>query len=289
MKSIGILMNTGKEQVTDLLPRLSAEAERLGVELSTCQRIEPVPSGWRVVAEDQFESGIEALVTLGGDGTLLQAARLLKGKEIPVLGVNLGRLGFLTSATEAQLETGLRALVSGHYQTSKRVMLEAFLNRATPTTGSSRRLFALNDIVLGWGQSTRIIALDVTINDEAVTTYRCDGIIVSTPTGSTGHSLSAGGPILHPDTNALLMNVICPHTLSARPLVMPEDARISITVAQSGKDLLLSVDGQDADALGCGDTITVRKSARSFHLVHLDHYHYFSVLRHKLQWSGSTH
>jgi NAD+ kinase len=286
MKTIGILMNTGKAQVADLLPRLSAELDRLGIHVCICQDIEHAPPGWQKLAEEDFEGQIDALVTLGGDGTLLQAARLLKNREIPVLGINLGRLGFLTGATEAGLEEGLRALVSGNCRISKRVMLEATLSRAEG--GVSRSWFALNDMVLGWGQSTRIITLDVAINDEPVTSYRCDGIIVSTPTGSTGHSLSAGGPILHPDAKALLLNVICPHTLSARPLVMPEDARINIAVVQAGKELLLSVDGQDADALGCGDVISIRKSTRAFHLVHLDNYRYFSVLRQKLQWSGSS-
>lgn len=286
MKTIGIMVNHEKPRVTDLLPRIIAEARALGVKLVTCQPVEPATAEIARVEPGIFSSSIDALIALGGDGTLLRVVRAIDRDDLPVLGINLGRLGFLTSATEAELEPSLRALVSGDYVTSARAMLDARVMKAHGAEGG--RYTALNDMVIGWGQSTRIVALDVSINDELVTSYRCDGIIVSTPTGSTGHSLSAGGPIIHPDSASLVVNVICPHTLSARPLVIPDDVNITIVVRQSGKELLLSVDGQDEGSLAHGDTIMIRKSPRRFHLVHLKGYSYFSVLRQKLQWSGSS-
>jgi len=286
MKNIGIIVNSAKPRTGDVLPRLVTAAHALGVKLISCQPTTIHLPGVECVDEQMFSSRIDALVALGGDGTLLKAVRFINRKSIPVLGVNLGRLGFLTSVTESELEKGIEALVKGNYTTSARTMLDArILNAEKAERG---RIRALNDMVVGWGQSTRIVTLDVSINDEPVTSYRCDGIIVSTPTGSTGHSLSSGGPILHPEAEALILNVICPHTLSARPLVVPDDVQIRILVRQTGKQLLLSVDGQDGESLCDGDSLVIKKSDDHFNLVHLPGYQYFSVLRKKLNWSGSS-
>lgn len=286
MKNIGVIVNSAKPRTGDVLPRLVAAAGQRGVKLVSCQPTTIHLPGVDRVEESDFPARIDALIALGGDGTLLQAVRLIGHKSMPVLGVNLGRLGFLTSVTESELEKGVDALVSGKYTTSARTMLDArILNANQVERGRAR---ALNDMVVGWGQSTRIVTLDVSINDEPVTSYRCDGIIVSTPTGSTGHSLSSGGPILHPEAEALILNVICPHTLSARPLVVPDDVEIKIVVKQTGKKLLLSVDGQDGESLNDGDALVIKKSNHQFNLVHLPGYQYFSVLRKKLNWSGSS-
>lgn len=286
MKNIGIIVNSAKPRTGDVLPRLVTASHSLGVNLFSCQPTTIHLPGVECVNEQDFSSQIDALIALGGDGTLLKAVKFISQKSIPVLGVNLGRLGFLTSVSESELEKGVEALVKGNYTTSVRTMLDArILNAGKVERG---RIRALNDMVVGWGQSTRIVTLDVSINDEPVTSYRCDGIIVSTPTGSTGHSLSSGGPILHPEAEALILNVICPHTLSARPLVVPDDVQIKIVVRQTGKQLLLSVDGQDGESLCDGDSLVIKKSADKFNLVHLPGYQYFSVLRKKLNWSGSS-
>jgi len=286
MKTIGLIVNTAKPQAAGILPRLANEATRLGIQLVTSQQLDAAPAIIRKVEADVFNRSIEALITLGGDGTLLHAARLVSRPELPMLGINIGRLGFLTSATEAEVEACLNALVTGNYATSTRAMIEAEISR---TAGNARQhLRALNDIVVGWGQSTRMVTLDVAINDELVTSYRCDGIIVSTPTGSTGHSLSAGGPIMHPESPSLLVNVVCPHTLSARPLVVPDSVTVKITVRQAAKKLLVSVDGNDESSASEGDSLIIRKSRQSIKLIHLPGYRYFSVLRQKLQWSGSS-
>lgn len=286
MKTLGILVNQAKPQASALLPRLSTLAGTLGCTLVSCQPLENQDLKITCLDRDRFADEIDALITLGGDGTLLLAVGLAGGRDIPVLDINLGRLGFLTGATEAELETAVRALVSGNFSVSKRSMLDV---RILAPDGTERKtMLALNDVVVGWGQSTRIVALDVSIDGEPVTSYRCDGIIVSTPTGSTGHSLSAGGPILHPGAASLVLNVICPHTLSARPLVVPDHVQVRILVKQSGKKLLLSTDGRDVDSLTDGDTLVISKASHQFHLVMLPGYSYFSVLRQKLQWSGSS-
>ncbi len=286
MNTIGLIVHTTKPVSADALRRLTEAARRLKVELCTCPPYGDHLPGIRCVDAATCTQTMDALVALGGDGTLLRAVGLIAGRNIPVLGVNLGRLGFLTSVTESELEKGVEALVAGTYTTSARTMLDGtIVNRKGASVDALR---ALNDVVVGWGQSTRIVTLDVAINQEPVASYRCDGIIVSTPTGSTGHSLSSGGPILHPDAPALLLNVICPHTLSARPVVVPDDAEIRITVKQTSKQLLLSVDGQDGRTLAEGDALVIRKAAERFNLVHLPGYQYFSVLRKKLHWSGSS-
>jgi len=286
MKNIGVIVNSAKPRTGDVLPRLVAAASQLGVKLVSCQPTTIHLPGVESVEEGDFSSRVDALIALGGDGTLLKAVRFINQNPMPVLGVNLGRLGFLTSVTESELEKGIEALVKGNYTTSARTMLDARILNANKVERG--RIRALNDMVVGWGQSTRIVTLDVSINDEPVTSYRCDGIIVSTPTGSTGHSLSSGGPILHPAAEALILNVICPHTLSARPLVVPDDVQIKIVVRQTGKQLLLSVDGQDGESLCDGDSLVIKKSDHKFNLVHLPGYQYFSVLRKKLNWSGSS-
>lgn len=286
MKTIGLIVHTTKSVSAEALRRLTESARRLKVDLCTCPPYGDHLPGIRCVETAACTQAMDALVALGGDGTLLRAVGLIAGRDIPVLGVNLGRLGFLTSVTESELEHGLEALVAGTYTTSARTMLDGtIVNRKGASVDVLR---ALNDVVVGWGQSTRIVTLDVAINQEPVASYRCDGIIVSTPTGSTGHSLSSGGPILHPDAPALLLNVICPHTLSARPVVVPDNAEIRITVKQTSKQLLLSVDGQDGRTLSEGDALVIRKATERFNLVHLPGYQYFAVLRKKLHWSGSS-
>jgi len=286
MHTLGVIVNPAKPASLAILPRLAAEAKRLGLDLVACQPDLAGQSGLVSVESGNLCDKVQAIVALGGDGTLLKAAHLMRHSSPPVLGVNLGQVGFLTSVTENELEKGLQALVSGQYTTSERKMLDGTILSGGRTARGSIR--ALNDIVIGWGQSTRIVTLDVAVNGEPVTSYRCDGIIVSTPTGSTGHSLSAGGPILHPDAASLVLNVICPHTLSARPLVVPDSVEIRITVRQTSKQLLLSYDGQDGESLADGDALVVRKAPVKFPLVHLPGYQYFSVLRKKLQWSGSS-
>lgn len=287
MKRIGIIANCRKEHAPGVLAVVSRKAEALGLVLVACDETgDHLPNAERV-NPDSFGNRIDALMALGGDGTMLRAVRLLGGADKPVIGVNLGSLGFMTSVTEEQADRAVDALASGTFEVSERSMLDCRVTRKGAKQGAYT---ALNDVVIGWGTSSRVIVLDVSVNGEDVTSYVCDGLIVSTPTGSTGHSLSAWGPIMHPESPVILLNVICPHTLSARPLVLPEKCDIAVRVAQipAKKTLLLSADGQGELPLEQGDVVEVRRHPQRVRFIHLRDYSYFSVLRQKLHWRGSN-
>lgn len=285
MKKLGVLANCRKPQAAAALRRLAGYARRLGLELKVCDdTAAKLPGGKKEPAMKMIRE-IEALLVLGGDGTLLRGARLLADRDLPVLGVNLGGLGFLTSVGEKDLGRALECLVKGRYSTSVRAVAECRLIRGKRLLGSYR---ALNDIVVGWGVSSRIITLDLLIEGEQVASYKCDGLIVTTPTGSTAHALSAGGPILHPDCPCFVVCAICPHTLSNRPLVLSDQKVLTVVVAWTAKPLVLSVDGQEERTVQQGDRVEIRRAAQDIRLVHLPDYSYFSVLRQKLNWRGSN-
>ena len=285
MKTIGIFANCDKPSAPSVLRQLNRLAKRHGVHLAA---VEPVaqflPDAARVTPEELIRR-IDLLLVLGGDGTMLSAIRMLQGRNIPVLGVNLGSLGFLTSVTQQNMKQALACLVRGRFTTSRRTLADCLVRRASKII---RRYRALNDVVIDRGASSRIITLDLLVDGEEVSSCMADGLIISTPTGSTGHSLSAGGPILHPASRSFIISLICPHTLSTRPLVIPDEKRITVVIAKSAGDLLLSVDGQVGEPLRTGDRIEVRRSLRQARFIHLPDYSYFSVLRQKLHWRGSA-
>ena len=285
MKHLGVIANTGKPHARIVLRRLAACAERLGIQLHAPAATARLLPAARTTEASRLPAKAEALIVLGGDGTLLAAVRAIGARPLPLLGVNLGQLGFLTSVPEEQLEAAIEAVAAGHCTISRRFLLDATVRRGARVRS---RVRALNDVVIGWSRTSRINTLGVRVNREPVTSYRCDGLIVSTPTGSTGHSLSAGGPILVPGTDALLLNVICPHTLSARPLVLPADSRIEVTVQQSSSGMLLSADGQEETLMRTGDRLELRKAREEVHLLQLPGHSHFSVLRQKLYWRGSS-
>ena len=200
-----------------------------------------------------------------------------------MIGVNLGALGFMTSVTENDLERALECLVSKNYTTSTRVLLDCSVMREGSSIGSYR---ALNDVVVVCG--SRVGTLRMTVNAEEVGDFVCDGLIVSTPTGSTGHSLSAGGPVLMPTSPAVVVSLICPHTLSTRPLVLSNDSVIEITVVERAVAANLAVDGQVGQPLEIGDLIRVTTSPHGVRLIHLPGYSYFAVMRQKLHWRGTN-
>jgi NAD+ kinase len=284
---LGVLANCGKPHSAAALKRLAGKAQQSGIELVTCDQTADLLPGATAVSTDQLGHRIDAMMALGGDGTLLHAVRILNGADAPVVGVNLGSLGFMTSVTEEDLERAVDALVSKQYTTSTRTLLDCRVLREEKEVAG---YVALNDVVVGWGSSTRVLNLALQIDEDEVAQYVCDGLIVSTPTGSTGHSLSAGGPIVHPHSPVLVVNVICPHTLSARPLVVGDRSTIRVDVInlQQNKKPLLSADGQGEFVLAIGDRLSIRKHPHAARFVHLPEYSYFSVLRQKLHWRGSS-
>ena len=267
------------------MEQLAAKSNKLGLELVTCDATQTLLPSATQVEPLKLCRQIDVLMAFGGDGTMLRAMRTLGDSDIPVLGVNLGSLGFMTSVTQAEVDRAVNVLADGTFSLSTRVLVSCTFIRPD----EERHTYtALNDIVMGWGSSSRVVTLKVDIDESHITSYVCDGLIVSTPTGSTGHNLSAGGPILHPETPAFVLNVICPHTLSTRPLIVPDACNIHVSVEGADKDLILSADGQEKKNIREGDMLHIQRHRRSVRFVHLPGYDYFSVLRMKLGWSGSS-
>jgi len=232
----------------------------------------------------QADTEIDALVTLGGDGTLLRGARLLSGRPVPILGINLGRLGFLTSCGRGEAELALRRLAAGDYTAERRMQLEAV---SLDSAGTARkRWFALNDVVLHKGGFARVVHLSVSANGDPIGTYAADGIVCSTPTGSTAYSLSAGGPVVVPTVESIVLTPISPHTLAIRPLVLAADTELRVHTDDGPDELLVTVDGQVGTTFGVGDTLLVRRAQRHALIVRFPGSTFFSVLTRKLGWGG---
>jgi NAD+ kinase len=230
----------------------------------------------------RFPEQADLVVVLGGDGTLISAARLIGGRDVPILGVNLGSLGFLTEITLEELYPTLERCLANDYRVSERMMLQATVERDGAEIASHA---VLNDVVINKGALARIVDLETMVNDKCLTTFKADGLIISTPTGSTGYSLSAGGPIVHPAMNCIAITPICPHTLTNRPVIIAEDSLIRITVRSlPDEDIFLTLDGQVGLELQGGDVIHVRRASYRAKLVMSGSKDYFAVLRTKLKW-----
>jgi NAD+ kinase len=317
---IGLIPNMSKPLAGATLDALSSAAVPLGIRFvlpsdSPDEAFAHLP-GARKDAVSRFGEGLDAVLSLGGDGTVLRAIRALHGRATPILGINLGHLGFLTAVPAEDATHALSFLAAGQFALRDAPLLEARLapdgrdnrvppgppgpesrNSGTPESRPPKNLLsgsvsspflALNDVVLGWGATPRSAMIDLAVDSESVASYVADGFIVATPLGSTGHALSAGGPILHPDAAAPVLAPICPHTLSTRPLVLPDTANIELTLPPACKELLLSVDGQSVGWMRPGDRLTVRRAARSARFIHLPSYSWPRLLAQKLHWRGSS-
>jgi len=235
---------------------------------------------------DQLESekiaaGVDLILVLGGDGTMIATARMIGDQEVPVLGVNYGGLGYLAEFRIEELYTALESILSGNYRLDRRVMLAVELKRGDAPLQSSR---VLNDVVINKSALARIIEIDAYLNRQFVNSFRADGLIVSTPTGSTAYNLSAGGPVIFPSMNAVVITPICPFTLSNRPIVVPDDAEIELLLKTDNEEVALTLDGQVGFPLKVEDRVTIRKSRATFNLIQPMNRNYFDVLRDKLRW-----
>ena len=219
-------------------------------------------------------------MVLGGDGTMLSGARLVEKREIPILGVNMGGLGFLTEINFDELPEALAKIFSGEFQLDTRLMLDIKIIRANQTIGTYS---ALNDAVVSKGHLARMISTTVSVNDAFMTNMQSDGLIVSTPTGSTAYSLSTNGPILDPGVEALLITPICPHTLSHRPFLTPNTVSISIELT-SQERAMATIDGQEGEEIFTGDKVEIQASKHRTQLIRFPGRTYFEVLREKLRW-----
>jgi NAD+ kinase len=233
------------------------------------------------VGAETLAAAVDLMLVLGGDGTMIGTARLIGDEEVPVLGVNYGGLGYLTEFRIEELYDALEMILAGNYRLDKRVMLTVELHSGEE---SVLRSSVLNDVVINKSALARIIEIEAFLNKQFVSSFRADGLIVSTPTGSTAYNLSAGGPIIFPSMNAVVITPICPFTLSNRPLVVPDDAVIELLMKTEQEDVVLTLDGQVGHPLKVGDRVVISKSRTTFNLIQPSNRNYFDVLRDKLRW-----
>ena len=226
---------------------------------------------------------VDLLLVFGGDGTMLSVAREMAGSQTPILGVKVGGLGFLTAVQAHQLAPSLKQIWAGEYLIEARPMIQAVGKAQAKTIAE----VALNDFVISRGATSRLIELAVTVDAEELTRYRCDGLIISSPTGSTAYSLAAGGAIVSPDSEVLTLTPICPHTLSNRSVIVPMNSVVQVTVLSERVETMLTADGQVQTPLSTGDFVQVRKGKFSVRLLRLRGSSFFQTLRQKLHWSGS--
>ena len=258
IRSVGIVCKPIKEVVSSMVPPLVQWLRErkiaVFVDQETAQCVDP---GAPVVAREALAEKIDLLIVLGGDGTLLSATRALGGQKVPILAVNLGGLGFLTSVTREELYPVLERVLAGEHQISERMMLSAEVLRNNET---AERQVALNDAVINKAALARMLDFDVYVDRAQVGRYRADGLIVATPTGSTAYSLAAGGPVVHPQLDAFVITPICPHMLTNRPLVVPDTARVEIDIAAAEEPVYLTLDGQVGFKLEPRDRVVITKS-----------------------------
>jgi NAD+ kinase len=230
---------------------------------------------------EKIAAGVDLILVLGGDGTMIATARMVGDQEVPVLGVNYGGLGYLAEFRIEELYTALESILSGNYRLDRRVMLSVELKRGDAPPQSNR---VLNDVVINKSALARIIEIEAHLNHQFVNAFRADGLIVSTPTGSTAYNLSAGGPVIFPSMNAVVITPICPFTLSNRPIVVPDDAEIELLLKTDNEEVALTLDGQVGFPLKVEDRVAIRKSRTTFNLIQPMNRNYFDVLRDKLRW-----
>ncbi|HVB58769.1 MAG TPA: NAD(+)/NADH kinase [Candidatus Acidoferrales bacterium] len=282
IRSVGIVCKPIKDVVASMVPPLidwlHARQIEVFVDQETHACIAPAAPA---VSREALADKIQLLIVLGGDGTLLSATRALGGRQVPVLAVNLGGLGFLTSVTREELYPLLDQVLAGNYHVSERMMLNADILR---NGQGAERQCALNDAVINKAALARMLDFDLYIDHAHVGLYRADGLIVATPTGSTAYSLAAGGPIVHPHLDAFVITPICPHMLTNRPLVIPDTARVEIDIAAAEEPVYLTLDGQTGCQLQPRDRVAITKSSSKVALILSPQKTYFEVLRSKLRW-----
>jgi len=282
MKTVGIIVKKRHPEalriVEGIVPRLAAMRAAVILE----QECGPRNDGCRLVERDAVPRHSDLLLVIGGDGTLLSAARIPGAENVPILAVNVGGLGFLTEVRVEELGDVLAKILAGDYALDRRMMLEATLVKNHGATEASYR--ALNDVVVNKGALARMVDLETFVNDSYINTFKADGLIMCTPTGSTGYSLSAGGPIIHPSLHLIALTPICPHTLTNRPLIIPDDVVVKVVLRSESEDVFLTIDGQVGTKLTAGDTVLVQKSPKTIALVKTPFRNYYEILKQKLKW-----
>jgi NAD+ kinase len=286
IKRIGLIGNSDKTSAAHVI----AQAARLIAKTGRHIFSDPVTARMAdlksTVCPDAaaLSRAVDLILVFGGDGTMLRVARETGGLRTPILGVNIGGLGFLTAFSSREMPKALNHVWKGEFALESRPLIEA----TGSCEGLSGRSRALNDFVISRGIVSRLITLEVSVNDELLTRYRCDGLIVSSPTGSTAYALSAGGAVVHPRADVFELTPICPHTLSNRSVIVSLDSTIRVKVITHKPDTILSADGYGVSAMAAGDVVTIRRSRDSVRLMHLAGSSFFETLRQKLHWSGAN-
>lgn len=287
MERIGIICKQNKPEALNITGQIVEWLRPKGIEVYVEEGVgrsicpdEELPY-LNIVKKEEIPSRADMIIVLGGDGTLLSVARLVGSHRVPILGVNLGGLGFLTEITLEELYRVLDRVIRGDFVTDERVVLNASVVRRGERLAE---FIVLNDAVINKGALARIIDLETTINGEYLTTFKSDGLIISTPTGSTAYNLSAGGPIVHPSLHCIILTPICPHTLTNRPIMIPDDVEVRAVLKSKQQEVLLTLDGQQGFVLEFEDVVQVRKAEGKILLIKSPHRHYFEVLREKLKW-----
>ncbi|MBF0328537.1 MAG: NAD(+)/NADH kinase [Nitrospirae bacterium] len=280
MKKIGIICKAGRPEPAEIAKTFLPWLKERGCEIFLEDGVAK-PLGMRGTAREEMPDICDILVVLGGDGTMLSVARLAIGRDVKILGVNLGGLGFITEFNKEELHASMAKVLSGKCPYENRIMLSTTVHREDNQIFDS---IVFNDVVINKGALARIIDIETYVNDLYVTTFKADGLIISSPTGSTAYSLSAGGPILYPTLNSIVMTPICPHTLTNRPIVLPDDFAVELIMRSDTEDVFLTLDGQSGFPLKKDDVIEVKKSVYTTKILIPCDRDYFQVLRTKLKW-----
>ncbi|QQS49105.1 MAG: NAD(+)/NADH kinase [Acidobacteriota bacterium] len=282
LKKIGVFVGPEKPEALDVVRELRKWCGSREIELGAAGEM-AAKSGCAALPEANGElaEDLDLLVVLGGDGTMLAAARLIGARQIPVLGINFGWLGYLTEFTLEELHRALEGVFDGSLSIDQRMMLDVKLLRDSEYVADNR---ALNDAVVNKGAFARMIEMECYIDDKFVNGFRADGMIIATPTGSTAYSLSAGGPIVHPRMSAIILTPICPHMLSNRPVVVPGESVVELVFKRISEGLMLTIDGQIGHNVQIDDRIVIDRSLTTFDLMRPPNRNYFEVLRTKLKW-----
>jgi NAD+ kinase len=282
IKRIGIVSKPKKLEIGEIVPPLLKWLRDRDIEVCIDKETGAITNNAELcLTRNEMPTKVDLLIVLGGDGTLLAMARALHGKPVPILAVNLGGLGFLTVITQEELYPTLESVLKGEHRSERRVQLEGSLIRADEVITS---FLALNDAVLNKGAISRILDFELRVNGQFVSSYKSDGLIVSTPTGSTAYSLAAGGPITMPSVEAFIVTPICAHTLTHRPLVVPDKASIEIAVTTLREAAYLTVDGQVGIATHSEDRVCLKKADSYVELIQSAGKDYFRILQQKLRW-----
>jgi len=284
IKRFGIWGNTDKEVFWDLLGPMLKWSKQKSIEAYITTRIEDnLPNNFsyspKIIKSANDFHKLDFLIALGGDGTILSAARAVGSRETPIIGIHLGELGFLAEVTIDEMFNRLDQIINGNYSTQPRMVLKATLSK----NGSAKTFYALNDFVIDRGKSQRIINLELYAGDNFISSYKSDGLIIATPTGSTAYSLSAGGPIMMPKLSAIAITPLSPHALSLRPIVLPDDQIIEIRSMEEG-EVAFAVDGQVSEYFSSNTKVIINKSSYKINMITFSDSNYFQTLNQKMGW-----